>query len=80
MNADTCTISSIAELEALYGAPVPRSLTKELDHITEHYQAFIETSPFVAIASSGPGGLDCSPRGDPASFVRVADPKTSMVP
>ncbi len=80
MNADTYTISSVAELEALYGAPVPRSLTKELDHISEHYQAFIETSPFVAIASSGPGGLDCSPRGDPAGFVRVADPKTVMLP
>jgi PPOX class probable FMN-dependent enzyme len=74
------TIQSVAELEALYGAPVPRSLTKELDYISEHYRAFIEASPFVAVASCGPGGLDCSPRGDPAGFVHVADEKTVLLP
>ena len=74
------TISSIAELEALYGAPVPRSLVKEIDHISAHYGAFIEKSPFVVLASIGPEGLDCSPRGDPAGFVRVVDSKTVMLP
>lgn len=73
-------ITSIAELEALYGEPVRRSLIKEIDHVSDHYRAFIEKSPFVVIASVGPEGLDCSPRGDPAGFVRVADPKTVMLP
>ncbi len=42
--------------------------------------ALIEASPFVALATSGPEGLDCSPRGDVAGFVRIADPRTLMMP
>ena len=74
------TISSVEDLEALYGEASPRSLIKEIDYISDHYRAFIEKSPFVVLASIGPGGLDCSPRGDPAGFVRVADKKTVMLP
>ncbi len=77
---DQHTITSIADLEALYGAPSPRSLTKEIDHISDHYRAFIEKSPFVILASVGREGLDCSPRGDPAGFVRVADRNTVLLP
>ena len=44
-------ISTIEELEELYGAPVPRALIKEIDYISDHYRAFIESSPFVIIAS-----------------------------
>ena len=73
-------ITSVEQLEALYGAPVPRSLTKEIDYISDHYRAFIEKSPFVVLASIGPEGLDCSPRGDPAGFVRVTDNKTVLLP
>ena len=50
------TISSVAELEALYGPPLGQSLVKEIDHISDHYRAFIEKSPFVVLASSGPEG------------------------
>lgn len=74
------TINTVEELEALYGAPVPRSLTKELDHLSAHYRAFVEAAPFVVVASSGPEGLDCTPRGDPAGFVRVCDEHTVMLP
>jgi uncharacterized protein len=74
------TITSIEQLEELYGQAVPRSLSKEIDFISDHYRAFIEKSPFVILASSGPEGLDCSPRGDPAGFVRVVDRKTVMLP
>ena len=73
-------ITTIEELEALYGTPVGPSLAKEIDHISEHYRAFIEKAPFVVIATSGPGGLDCSPRGDPAGFVRVLDRKRVLIP
>ena len=74
------TIASIEQLEALYGKPGQTSLVKELDHIIPEYAAFIEASPFVALATSGPDGLDCSPRGDLAGFVRIHDPKTIMMP
>ena len=73
-------ITSEAELEALYGAPVPTSLLKEIDHISQDYARWIEASPLLILATSGPEGLDCSPRGDPKGFVRVHDPKTLMIP
>ena len=73
-------ITTLEQLQELYGEPVPRSLTKELDYISPHYRAFIEAAPFVALASVGEEGLDCSPRGDPAGFVRVVDEKTVQMP
>jgi len=73
-------ITSLAELDALYDPPVPSSITKEIDHLTELHCAYVEASPFVLLATAGPGGLDCSPRGDPAGFVRVADSRTLLMP
>ncbi len=74
------TIRTLAELEALYDAPVATSIVKEIDHLTELHRAYIEASPFVIVATSGPGGVDCSPRGDPPGFVRVVDERTLLVP
>lgn len=74
------SVTTVEELEALYGAPIGRSLTKEIDHISDHYRAFIEQAPFVVVATSGPEGLDCSPRGDPPGFVRVQDANTVLIP
>jgi len=73
-------VTTVEQLEALYGVPGAASLVKELDHVIPEYAAFIEASPFVALATSGPEGLDCSPRGDLAGFVRIVDPKTVMMP
>lgn len=73
-------ITTIDELEALYGLPGETSLVKELDHIIPEYAAFIAASPFVGLATAGPEGLDCSPRGDVAGFVRIADARTLMLP
>jgi PPOX class probable FMN-dependent enzyme len=74
------TIRTLEQLDALYGEPVAAAVTMELDHVSEHYRAFVEASPFVVLATAGPEGLDCSPRGDPPGFVRVADPKTLLIP
>lgn len=73
-------ITTVEELDALYDKPAGASLAKEIDHISEHYRAFIEKAPFAVMATSGPGGLDCSPRGDPAGFVRVLDAKRVLIP
>jgi PPOX class probable FMN-dependent enzyme len=73
-------ITTIAELEAIYGLPGEASTVKEVGHITPHYRTFIELSPFVTLATSGPEGLDCSPRGDLPGFVRVHDKTTLMLP
>jgi uncharacterized protein len=74
------SITNIAELEALYAPVNPVAILKELDHINAQYAKFIEAAPFVILSTAGPEGLDCSPRGDPAGFVRVADPKTLLIP
>ncbi|MER9233677.1 pyridoxamine 5'-phosphate oxidase family protein [Mesorhizobium sp. M0622] len=73
-------ITSVEQLEALYGLPGEASVVKELDQLIPEYAAFIEASPFAALATCGPEGLDCSPRGDLAGFVRIHDPKTLMMP
>jgi PPOX class probable FMN-dependent enzyme len=73
-------ISTLEELEALYGKPAEPSLVKEVDHVTPHYRALIDASPFVVLATSGLEGLDCSPRGDGPGFVRVHDDRTLMLP
>lgn len=73
-------VTTLEQLDALYGAPVEAAVIKEIDYISDHYRAFIDKAPFVVIATVGPEGLDCSPRGDPAGFVRVVDQKTVMIP
>ena len=73
-------VTSIEALEAIYGAPSGGAVVKEIDHINAHYRALIEAAPFCAMATSGPRGLDCTPRGDPPGFVRVKDEKTLFIP
>jgi uncharacterized protein len=73
-------ITDEATLEALYGTPSEPAVMKELDHVHRHYRAFIEASPFLAMATAGPGGLDVTPRGDPPGFVEVVDEKTLLIP
>lgn len=73
-------IASIEDLERLYGVPGKTSLVKEVDRLIPEYAAIIAASPFVALATCGPEGLDCSPRGDLAGFVRIVDPGTLMMP
>ncbi len=74
-------ISSEAELRAVIGQPNDVVLLKIADHINATLAAFIEKSPFVLIATADPdGGLDVSPRGDPAGFVRILDEKTLLMP
>jgi PPOX class probable FMN-dependent enzyme len=73
-------IATIADLEAVYGHPNVASTVKVADRITPHYRVLIDKSPFVALATSGPEGLDCSPRGDRSGVVRVHDAKTLMMP
>jgi PPOX class probable FMN-dependent enzyme len=77
---DRHRITSVEQLTSLYGEPGALSLVKELDHVSDHYRAFIDASPFVIVATSGPEGLDCTPRGDPPGFVRVVDRTTLMLP
>ena len=73
-------LSSVEELEAIYGQPGEASLVKEVPEIIPQYRAFVEASPFCTLATVGPEGMDCSPRGDVPGFVRVHDTRTLMMP
>src|SRR5438132_7653542 len=73
-------IGTIEELEAIYGHPNDASTVKVANRVTPPYRILIEKSPFAALATSGPEGLDCSPRGDPPGFIRMHDEKTPMMP
>jgi PPOX class probable FMN-dependent enzyme len=74
------TVTTPDQLEALFDAPSEASLRKEVGVIHPLYRAMIEASPFAVLATSGPGGLDASPRGDPGGFVAVRDERTLLLP
>jgi uncharacterized protein len=73
-------ISTIEQLEALYGAASEGALVKEADRITPEYRRLIEASPFMALATCGPEGLDLSPRAELGGVVHVEDEGTLMLP
>jgi uncharacterized protein len=70
-----------AQLRDLLGEPselVRKKIAGRLNPLTRQ---FIELSPFVVVATGRPdGGLDVSPRGDPAGFVRILDDRTLLLP
>ena len=73
-------ITSLEQLRTLYGETSKASIVKEIDHINGGYRKLIEAAPFAVVATSGPEGLDCSPKGDAPGFVRVLDDRTLALP
>lgn len=51
-----------------------------IDHVDAQCRAFIEASPFLVLATTGPDGPDCSPRGDEPGFVHIHDERTLLIP
>jgi PPOX class probable FMN-dependent enzyme len=80
MSAGEHLVTTMEQLEALYGEKLPAAVVKEIDHINSGYRKLIEAAPFVAVATGGPEGLDCSPKGDAPGFVRIFDEKTLAIP
>jgi PPOX class probable FMN-dependent enzyme len=73
-------VETIEQLEAIYGYPNDASTVKVADRVTPSYRALMDSSPFATLATVGPEGVDCSPRGDLPGFVRIHDEKTLMMP
>jgi hypothetical protein len=74
-------IAGESELRAVVGEPTPLVAGKIADRLNHLTRQFIEQSPFVCVATAHPdGGLDVSPRGDPAGFVRILDEQTLLIP
>ena len=73
-------VTTVDALDALYPAPGAEATVKVTDHLPPDYIALIAASPFAVLATAGPEGLDCSPRGDRPGFVRVVDSRTLAFP
>ncbi|OCW57930.1 pyridoxamine 5'-phosphate oxidase family protein [Hoeflea olei] len=73
-------VTSIAELEAIYGERSEAAMAKVATRLTEGYRRMVELSPLVALATCGPEGLDCSPRGDPGQVLTIRDDTTLILP
>ncbi len=80
MSASKHLVTTVEQLEALYGEPYGPAVVKEIDHISPGYRKLIEAAPFVAIATGSAEGFDCSPKGDAPGFVRILDDKTLAIP
>jgi uncharacterized protein len=77
----TREIRAESDLREILGVPTGVVLSKIADHLNPLTRQFIERSPFVCVATSrADGGLDVSPRGDPAGFVRIVDERTLLIP
>ena len=75
------TITDEAKLREAIGSPTALVESKITDRLNDLTRQFIERSPFLCVATGRPdGGLDVSPRGDPAGFVRILDERTLLVP
>ena len=69
------------ELREMLGEPTELVKKKIADRLNPLTRQFIERSPFVVVATGHPdGGLDVSPRGDPARCVRLLDERTLLLP
>lgn len=78
---DGGTLQSITQLRGVYREPGQPSLDKEVDHLDEHCRSYIAHSPFAVLATTdGSGRVDTSPKGGPAGFVRVLDPRHLAIP
>ena len=74
-------IETEAELRAIVGPPLVRSVKKEIGALDVHCRALIAKSPFVLIASGdATGHMDVSPKGDVPGFVAVVDDHTLAIP
>ena len=73
-------VTSVEQLNALYGEPGEASIVKVTDYLLPEYRRMIEASPFLTLATVGPEGLDCSPRGDAGAVIHIEDARTLMLP
>ena len=75
------TITNDADLRAIIGSPNDVVVSKISDRLNDLTRQFIERSPFVCVATKMPnGGIDVSPRGDPAGFVRILGERELLIP
>ena len=74
-------VRSTQQLRTLAPDPSHAISVKHIDHVDALAARFIAASSLVIVATSSPDGrLDLTPRGDPAGFIHVLDPKLLALP
>ncbi len=74
-------VTAEAQIRSVIKTQFQSQTDKILDHIDDFVRAWIERSPFVAIATYDTRGhVDVAPKGDPAGFVRVLDRHRLAIP
>lgn len=64
---------SDVDLDALYAPPAEAIQRTVLPHLLPFHEAYLAAATFLCVASGREQGLDASPRGGPAGFVKVLD-------
>ena len=73
-------ITSLDQLEPMFDAPPEAAIVKVTRRLTPAYARWIEASRFCLLATVGPEGTDCTPRGDNGPVVQRVDPGTLLMP
>ena len=74
------SVRTLDDLHAHYKEPVELVVLKQIDRLDEYCRQFIAASPFLVLATCGPAGVDCSPKGGEPGFVQVLDSETLLIP
>ncbi|ANY08085.1 MSMEG_1061 family FMN-dependent PPOX-type flavoprotein [Pseudonocardia sp. HH130630-07] len=69
-------ITDEARLREVIGETSAAIRDKARDHVDPVTAEFLAASPFFLLATTGPDGVDVSPRSDPAGCVLVLDERT----
>ena len=78
--ADPHAVTTLEALARHYDAPRELVLQKVTDRVDAPTARFIAASPFCLLATSGPNGPHCTPRGDAPGFVAALDSRTLALP
>ena len=74
-------ISTVEQLRQVLPEPRPTTKLKILPELDEQATEFVETSPFVFLATVDKAGtVQVSPKGDEPGFARIENPKTLLIP
>ena len=74
-------IATVEQLRQVLPEPRPTTKLKVLPELDEQSREFIETSPFLFLATvDKAGAVEVSPKGDERGFVKIEDARTLLIP
>ena len=79
-NNDIHKLDTEEKLRCVYKKPQQAALRKQNNFISAPGKAMINASPMIMMATASDDGIDISPKGDKAGFVKIMDDKTLLIP